>query len=78
MKISWVLIILGSSQVLGLEILEPLILLGRDRIGPSFASRIDFNKGQLISKGDFGVFKSDKKTEMFVNILPIASNNWLN
>ena len=51
MKIAWLLIILGLSQVLGLETWEPLI-------GPNFASRTE---GQLISKGNFGVFKSNKK-----------------
>ena len=36
-------------------------------------------KGQLISKGHFGVFKSTKKTnEIFVRISALASKQWSN
>ena len=80
MKISFLLIILGLSQVLG-QNWEPLTeseteINMRSLETPSVAAAE--TKGQLISKGNFGVFKSNKKPEMFVNISALASKNWLN
>ena len=70
MKISYLLIILGLSQVLG------------QNWGPLTESKTEINirsletpsvaaaesKGQLISKGNFGVFKSNKKTKKIVEL----------
>ena len=84
MKISFLLIILGLSQVLG-QNWGPLTesrtginirSLKRPLVTPSVMAAD--SKGQLISKGNFGVFKSNKTPEMFVNILALASKNWLN
>ena len=81
MKISFLLIILGLSQVLG------------QNWGPLTESKTEINirslkrplktssvvaaesKGQLISRGNFGVFKSNKKCLL---IFQLASKNWSN
>ena len=81
MKISFLLILLGLSQVLGqnsdsLTESETEITMSSSET-PSVATR-EFKGHQLISKGNFGVFKSNKKPEMFVNISALASKNWLN
>ena len=81
MKISSLLIILGSYQGLGqnweslTESETEINMISSET--PSVATR-EFKGHQLISKGNFGVFRSNKKPEMFVNISALASKNWLN
>ena len=75
MKISFLLIILGLSQVIGLNwdsLTESETEINmRSSEAPSVAAT-EFKGHQLILKGNFGVFKSNKKPEMFVNISVLA------